>query len=80
MRLLHATVVEEPFSITYRKCVDLAAGRILPLHAHHAHLHFGRAGEAQLRAGHLTVPLAPFLPLPIHNCADLAEFFPPTPR
>ena len=78
MRLLHAvwtgsgpdTVVE-----SYQRCVDLADGQHLALHAHHDHLHFGRAGQAQHDAGHLTVPTAPFGP--VENCAELESLIPP---
>jgi len=66
-----------PAGPTYRKCVDLANNQALRLNAHHAHLHFGRAGEAQLAAGHVVVPTTPFSG--IRDCAHLAELFgPPT--
>jgi hypothetical protein len=55
-----------------RKCISLANGRALPLNAHHAHLHTGRAGEAQFQAGHLVVPLAPYSPFT--GCADVLAF------
>ena len=61
--------------VGFRRCVDLAGGRALPLRAHHAHVHTGRAGEALRNAGHAVVPGAPLTPW--RNCADLiAEFFP----
>lgn len=64
---------EDP--IAYRKCVDIAGNRRLPLKAHHAHLHTGRAGEAQWQAGNAVVPGAPLTPWA--NCEELiAEFFP----
>jgi hypothetical protein len=62
---------EEP--VAYRKCVDLAANRSLPLNAHHDHLHTGRAGEAQFQAGNVVVPGAPLTPWA--NCAELIDFF-----
>jgi hypothetical protein len=56
--------------VGFRKCVDLAAGRKLPLNAHHAHLHTGRAGEALFeKAGHVVVPGAPLTPW--SNCQEL---------
>jgi hypothetical protein len=62
---------DEP--VGFRKCVDLAAGRALPLNAHHEHLHFGTAGEALFtRAGHAVVPGAPLTPW--RNCAEFIEF------
>ena len=65
-----------PEGVTYRKCVDLASNRALPLHAHHEHVHTGKAGEALFtRAGHAAVPTAPYSPF--LNCAHLAELFPP---
>lgn len=48
--------------LTYRKCVDLAGGRHVPLHAHHANLHRGRAGMAMDRAGHAVIPTEHILP------------------
>lgn len=61
--------------VSYRKCVDLAAGQALPLKAHHDHLHTGRAGLAQSRAGNVVVPGAPLTPWA--DCdALIAAFFP----
>ena len=65
---------EEP--IGFRRCVELAAGRALPLNAHHDHAHFGTAGAAlSARAGHFVVPAAPFPGVPWSNCAELEAFF-----
>ena len=79
MLLLGATfdLGAEPPEITYDVCIDLANNRILRLNAHHEHLHFGTAGEAQRRAGHLVVPTAPAFGLPWTGCTDFAGFFPP---
>ena len=67
-----------PEGFTYRKCVDLAHNQALPLHAHHATLHTGTAGEALFaNAGHVAFPTAPITP--VRDCAHLAELFgPPT--
>lgn len=65
-------VGDEP--VGFRKCVDLAAGKALPLGAHHAHAHTGQAGEALAAAGHFVVPTAPLSP--IRDCAHLKELFP----
>ena len=59
----------EPFG--FRKCIHLPSGNALPLKAHHAHLHTGRAGEAQWNAGHAVVPLAPLSPW--SSCADFCR-------
>jgi hypothetical protein len=61
--------------VAFRRCIDLAAGRALPLNAHHAHIHTGAAGEAlRTKAGNFTVPGAPLTPW--NNCAELiADFF-----
>lgn len=59
---------EEP--VGFRKCVDLAGGRALPLKAHHSTVHQGRAGEALMRAGHIVAPTAPLWP-EISSCADV---------
>jgi len=58
----------------FRKCIDLAAGRHLPLTAHHATVHTGRAGEALWKAGHAVAPTAPLWP-EVRNCADLERMF-----
>ena len=59
---------EEPVLLDYRRCVDIAANQALPLNAHHEHVHFGRAGEALMQAGHLFVPAAPAFNLPWTDC------------
>lgn len=48
--------------LTYRKCVDLAAGKALRLNAHHDHLHTGQAGQALRGAGHFVLPSERILP------------------
>ncbi|HVL97697.1 MAG TPA: hypothetical protein VM324_00175 [Egibacteraceae bacterium] len=58
----------------WRKCHELANGRAVPLHAHHANLHTGRAGEAQWQAGNVVVPVLP-PHTPWNNCAELEAFF-----
>lgn len=61
--------------VGFRKCVDLAGNRALPLHAHHDTVHTGTAGQALFeKAGHGVVPLHPLFP-GIHNCADLIAAF-----
>lgn len=66
---LEFDAVGEP--VGFRKCVDLAAGRSLPLNSQHAHVHFGTAGVALFEAGHAVVPAAPFPGVPWSNCAEL---------
>ena len=62
--------------VGFRKCVDLAAGQALPLNAHHAHAHTGRAGNAlATRAGHFVVPGSPLTEW--ENCSDLMADFAP---
>lgn len=67
--------------IGYRRCVDLAANRALPINAHHENVHFGQAGEVLFeQGGHAVVPGAPFPapfddPVPWSNCAELVAFF-----
>ncbi len=59
--------------IGYKKCRELANGQALRLNAHHDHLHFGKAGDAQWnKAGNAVVPLAPFFDLPWTNCEEFA--------
>jgi hypothetical protein len=60
--------------VGFRRCVDLAAGLALPLHAHHDTIHLGRAGEMlRSKAGNFVVPTAPLTPF--NNCADLVAAF-----
>ena len=65
----------EPFiriEVEFRRCVDLAGGRPVPLHAHHQGVHTGDAGDAlRDKAGHLVVPMAPLTPW--RNCADVID-------
>ena len=63
--------VEGTFGLLgWRKCVDLAAGQPVPLHAHHAHIHTGTAGDALgENADHVAVPGAPLTPWA--NCAEV---------
>lgn len=58
--------------VGYRKCLHLAAGRPLPLGAHHAHAHTGKAGEALFKVGHMVVPLAPLSD--VADCDAIAAF------
>ena len=62
--------------IGYRKCVDLAAGRPVPLHAHHANIHIGSGGGSAglANAGHAVVPGAPLTPWA--DCAAFAAALP----
>jgi hypothetical protein len=64
----------------FERCVELANARPLPLRAHHERVHFGRAGQALIAAGHQVVPLSPLFP-GINSCDDLAANlpFPPAP-
>lgn len=59
--------------VGFDKCVDVAAGRALPLVSHHEHVHFGTAGAALFEAGHLFVPTSPVSPF--ENCAHLESIF-----
>lgn len=62
--------------IGYRKCVDLAANRALPLGSHHHNVHFGTAGQQLfMHAGNLVGPTAPFPGVPWTDCDSLIEFF-----
>ncbi len=59
-----------PDIVSYERCVDIAANRDLPLNAQHEHVHFGRAGQALLTAGHVFIPTAPLTPF--KDCESLA--------
>jgi hypothetical protein len=55
--------------LTFRRCVDLAGGRALPLHVHHDTVHTGRAGQAlwgRTQNGVIPTGISPWA-----NCADL---------
>lgn len=71
-----------PHLVGYRKCVDLAGNRTVPLHAHHEHLHFGDSGVSfDGESGHVVIPAAPFPspfedPVPWGNCAEFATLLP----
>jgi hypothetical protein len=61
----------------FHRCIDLAAGRSLPLRAHHSGLHTGTAGEALLfNAGHAVIPGAPLTDWA--NCAEFEAALPIT--
>ena len=71
-----------PHLVGFRKCVDLAGNRTVPLHAHHQHLHFGDSGVSfDGESGHVVIPAAPFPspffdPVPWGNCEEFATFLP----
>lgn len=81
MLVLGLELDESGEPIGFRKCVDLAANRELPLSAHHEHVHFGTAGLNLFEhAGAVVVPGAPFPapfadPVPWSNCEELIAFF-----
>jgi hypothetical protein len=64
----------------FRKCVDLAGGKSVPLVAHHERVHATAIGEdgrginvkGIRQAGHAVVPTAPITPWA--DCAGFAEF------
>ncbi len=58
----HILVLGVETGVTFRKCVDIAAGQALPLHVHHGGLHAGTAGDALREAGNFPVPTAPLAP------------------
>jgi hypothetical protein len=68
--------------VGFRKCVDLANNKALPLHSQHEHLHFGDSGVSfEGESGHVVLPTAPFGsplfdPLPWSTCAEFATFLP----
>ena len=72
----HMLVLDVRFTeqgLTFRRCVDVAAGGALPLHAHHDHLHHGRAADALERTGNVVVPTAPLSEFA--DCAALEQAF-----
>jgi hypothetical protein len=60
---------------SYERCVDLANGRALKNHAHHANIHTGSASEAVKKSGHLVIPTAPLAPPWLTGCAAINEMF-----
>jgi hypothetical protein len=82
--LQHVEVDESGSPIGYRRCVELANGRHVPLHAHHDNLHlqmYGDPGRAALalagHAGHWVIPTAPLTPWT--DCAGFAAFMAAAP-
>ncbi len=68
---------DEPYVavVGWRKCVDLAGGRTVPLNAHHDGIHTGRAGQALFENADIwVVPGAPLTPWA--NCAALRSALP----
>lgn len=68
----------EPVGV--KGCVDLAANKPVPLHAHHEQLHFGDSGVSfGGAAGHGVIVAGwfpnPDFPLPWGNCEEFLEFF-----
>jgi hypothetical protein len=57
----------------FDRCVPLAGGHAVPLKAHHDRVHFGRAGQALVSAGHLVIPLGI---LGFSSCAELEAALP----
>ncbi len=60
--------------VSYHRCVEFAAGRILRGPAHHHSVHTGAAGGSPFvqgalwNAGHAVIPLYPFVPFPWFGC------------
>ncbi len=74
----HALVIgaggDEQSGFTAVNCIDLAAGRSLPLNAHHDHIHTGAAGAALFyHTDNFAIPLAPLSPFA--DCDELLEAF-----
>ena len=68
---------ETPFVavVGWRTCVDLAAGRNVPLNAHHDGIHTGRAGQALFENANIwIIPGAPLTDWA--NCAALTAALP----
>ena len=62
--------------LSYRQCVELAAGQALRLNSHHAHSHTGTAGyKLSTNASTFVIPLAPLTPWA--SCQEIIDtFFP----
>jgi hypothetical protein len=70
-------IEDVPFEavVGWRKCVDLAGGRTVPLQAHHDGVHTGRAGAALFENANIwAIPGAPITPWA--NCAALRSALP----
>jgi hypothetical protein len=61
-------------SLLFDRCVEFAAGMALPKTAHHESVHTGTAGGSPFvqgalwDAGHIVIPLAPFVPFDWTGC------------
>jgi hypothetical protein len=61
--------------VDWRRCVDLAGGRNVPLQAHHDGVHTGRAGDALFENANIWV--IPGAPITLWaNCAALRSALP----
>jgi hypothetical protein len=64
----------EAGSLYFDRCVEFAAGEALPNTAHHMSVHTGAAGGSPFvqgalwDAGHIVVPLAPYVPFAWTGC------------
>jgi hypothetical protein len=56
----------------YRRCQELAGGKALKHNRFHQNIHFGQAGVALDRAGHLVIPLSVF---GFDSCDQFDAFF-----
>jgi hypothetical protein len=69
-------------SLVFDKCVEFAAGAALPKAAHHLSVHTGAAGGSPFvqgalwDAGHIVVPLAPYVPFDWTGCESFESGMP----
>lgn len=69
-------------TIVFDRCVEFAAGRALPNRGHHDSVHTGAAGGSPFvqgalwDAGHIVVPLAPFVPFDWTGCESFESGMP----
>ncbi len=67
--------------LEFHRCVEFAAGRALRGPAHHHSVHTGRAGGSPFvqgalwDAGHVVIPLAPFVPFDWTGCESFTSPF-----
>ena len=69
-------------TLVFDQCVEFAAGQALPKAAHHESVHTGVAGGSPFvqgalwDAGHIVVPLSPFVPFGWTGCESFESGMP----
>ena len=80
--LLVGGEITQQGTLVFDRCVEFAAGRALPNRGHHDSVHTGAAGGSPFvqgalwDAGHIVVPMAPFVPFDWTGCESFESGMP----